>query len=391
MNNFIMKTWAEINLDNLYHNIKVIQNNMLNKTKIMAVVKADGYGHGDWIISKELNSIGIKYLAVSNLDEAISLRQHNILCDILILGFTPPSAFHYLQQYNITQTVFSLFYAQELSKYACLSNCSVNIHIKIDTGMGRLGLIENMFSNCLDEVIKIYKLQNLNIAGIFSHFSSADLLDEESANFTITQKNRFAILLSQIKMNNIDIPLSHIENSAGLLKYHDDNFSYARAGIALYGVSPIQEYNINLKPLMSLKSVVAFIKIVHKGTSISYGRKFIADKDIKVATIPIGYADGYPRALSDKGFVLINGQIAPIIGTICMDQLMVDVTSINNIKSGDIVTLIGSDGKNIIRFEDISKLINCIPYETMCLVGKRVPRVYYKNGKKVEVTNYIHH
>lgn len=389
MDNFLKRTWANINLDHLQYNINAIKNK-IDKTKIMAVVKADAYGHGDKYIANALASYGVDFFAVSNLDEAISLRQANIKNDILILGFTPVQSALILAQKNISQTVFSYKYAKELSDFCVLNDCQVNVHIKIDTGMGRIGFIENEKTSADIEIKKILKLKGLNFKGIFSHFSSADSLDDISIDYTKNQIERFNIVVNLLNKQGITFEFVHLQNSAGIVFLNELNYTHARAGIIMYGVAPSDEtLDFLVKPVMELKSVISLIKEVDSGTAISYGRKYVSKEKIKVATVPIGYADGYPRLLSNKGEMLVKGKRAPIIGNICMDQLMLDVSEINDVKEGDIVTVVGMDNDECITFSELADKIGTISYELMCLIGRRVPRVYIKNGKTIDVVDYI--
>lgn len=366
------RTWAGINLDNLKYNLNQIKNILPTKTKIMAVVKADAYGHGDIRVSKVMLENGVDFLAVSNIDEALSLRKSEVLKEfnykILILGYTPINLIDILSENDIEQTVISYEYANLLDKTCKEKNIKINTHIKLDTGMSRLGYSVDNF----DELVKTFNLENLQVNGIYSHFSSADGLDSKYIDYTKLQKEKFDNTIKKLTNENINVGLTHIQNSAGIITV-DGDYYYARVGLSLYGLEAIKTDKLNLKPVMSLKSVVAMVKEIDENTAISYGMHFISDKLMKVATIPIGYADGYPRALSNIGKVLINGEFAPILGRVCMDQIIVDVTSINT-KMGDIVTLVGTDGDNKITFDEIAKSINTIPYELVCFVGKRVPR-----------------
>ncbi|WMJ24059.1 alanine racemase [Paludicola sp. MB14-C6] len=390
MHEFLKRTWAEINLDNLIFNVNQIKKQIPASTKIMAVVKADGYGHGDQYIAQTLSDNGIDFFAVSNFDEALSLRKSGITGEILILGFTPVHKALELAQLNITQTVFSVEYASLLNQYCEKHYCKLNVHIKIDTGMARLGLIHNECSNALEEAIQICNLKNLDVNGIFSHFSSADSLDRSSVAYTKSQIKWFNDIVYNLKEHGYTIPNVHLQNSAGIAFYPEMQYNYVRAGIIMYGVAPSGEsLKLPIKPVMQLKSVVSMVKDIQKGTSVSYSRKFVSYERMKIATVPIGYADGYPRLLSNKGEMLVNGKRATIIGNICMDQLMLNVTSIDDIKQGDIVTVVGEDGKEFISFDELSNKIGTISYELMCLIGRRVPRVYTYKGNIVGVVDYL--
>lgn len=370
------RTWATIDLSNLKHNIKEIQKYMPDKTKMMGVVKADAYGHGDVRVAKVLLSNGIDFLAVSNIDEALSLRKNENLnqqkYEILILGYTPVELSKLLNEYNIQQTIISYEYGEQLDEFCKNNEIKLKTQIKVDTGMTRLGLD----INSVEDIVSIYKMGNIEVCGIFSHLSSADGLDVNSVEYTKLQQNQFEDLIKNISKENVKIGNIHLQNSAGVMSL-DCEYDYARVGLLLYGISPIsieeKRTSMRLKPVMSIKSVVAMVRNIESDVAVSYGRHYVSEKPMKIATIPIGYADGYSRALSNKGKVLIRGEYASILGNVCMDQIMVDVTDID-VKMGDIVTLVGEDNGKSIYFDDIANLVNSIPYELVCLIGKRVPR-----------------
>lgn len=390
MKEFLKRTWAVINIDNLDYNINNIRAKLPDETKIMAVVKADGYGHGDKIVAKELLNQGVDFFAVSNLDEAHSLRDGGIYSDILILGFTPVGKADELASLNISQTVFSFEYAELLNDYCRKKNIKVKVHIKIDTGMSRLGVLQSESHSAFNEVRAICSLKNLDVQGIFTHLSSADCLDGPSVEYTNMQRRNFNSLLAELKENNIHIPLSHLQNSAGISFYNDAVYEYARAGIVMYGVAPSDEtLPYELKPVMELKSVVSMVKEIDADTAVSYGRTFVSDRKMRIATVPIGYADGYPRHLSNKGEMIVHGKRARVIGNVCMDQLMLDVSDIPEVKMGDIVTVVGHDGDEFIGFDEVGRLAGSIPYEMMCLIARRVPRVYTRNGNTFAVVEYM--
>lgn len=385
IDDYLKRTWAEINLDNLYYNINQIKSNLSNETKIIAVVKADGYGHGDKYIANALVSCGINSFAVSNLAEALSLRNAGIDGEILILGFTPPKKCHILAEQDITQTIFSDEYA-----YSLHAQCDrpIKVHIKLDTGMGRIGFQENEMQSTVDEICDICALENFDVKGIYSHFSSADQLDAGSQFYTELQNLRFNLAVNTLKQRGLTFEKIHLQNSAGIA-FTDCLYTHVRAGIIMYGVRPSDlPFPFPLRPVMELKSVVSMVKIIPKGTSVSYGRHFTAEEEMKIATVPIGYADGYPRLLSNRGRMLIHGQSARIVGAICMDQLMLDVSDIQTIKQGDIVTVVGRDGDEMITFDELANSIGTISYELMCLIGRRVPRVYLEDGKEIAVVDY---
>lgn len=392
MTDYIKRTWAVINLDNLSHNITQIKRKLPETIKIMAVVKADGYGHGDKYIANALVECGIDFFAVSNLGEALSLRNAGIECDILILGFTPAIHAPKLAKLNISQSIFSKEYADELNHQCEKSGCKVKIHIKLDTGMGRIGFLENSSHSAHDKVIEVCNMKGLDVTGIFSHLSSADALDLSSIEYTHMQTEFFDNAIERLKKEGYIFKHIHLQNSAGISFVEQPSLSYthARAGIVMYGCAPSSEQiELDIRPVMELKSVISMVKEVDAGTSISYSRKYVSNTKIKVATVPIGYADGYPRLLSNKGEMLVKSKRARIIGNVCMDQLMLDVSHIENVKHGDIVTVVGTDGNETIGFNELSNIIGTISYELMCLIGRRVPRVYIKNGKETAVVDYI--
>ncbi|NLK20648.1 MAG: alanine racemase [Epulopiscium sp.] len=368
---------AEINLDAIKHNINQIQKNLTKDTNIMAIVKADAYGHGAVEVSKVLLESGVERLAVAILEEGKQLRREGFNVPILILGYTPLELANEIVSFNFTQTVFTYEMAEAISYAALKQKKEANIHIKIDTGMGRIGLKPNQAS--LNLIEEISKLPNINIEGIFTHFSSADEVD---TIFTNLQFENFTSFTRRLEELNIHIPIKHCSNSAGFISYKNMQMDLIRPGIILYGLYPSEEVEketLNLRPAMTLKSQVVYVKEVGEDVPISYGRKFITNRKTKVATIPVGYADGYSRRLSSIGRVLIKGAYAPIIGNICMDQFMVDVTHIPGVEAGDEVVLIGMQGDKIISAEEIAESIGTINYEVVCMIGKRIPRVYRKH------------
>ncbi|MFI3324681.1 MAG: alanine racemase [Clostridia bacterium] len=388
MQNLKRRTWAEIDLNCVEHNFDEIKNHC--KTNICCVIKADAYGHGAVELAKEYEKLGASFFGVSNIDEALQLRKADIRLPILIFGYTPVTDAPVLADNNISQCVYSLEYANQLSEECVKQNVIVKIHIKVDTGMSRLGFYyQNPKEDfeTIDEIRKASKLYGLFPEGIFTHFASSDLKDN---TFTLKQLCNFNLVLNSVK--DINFTLIHCANSGGTLDYENSRFDMVRAGIILYGLSPSDEVKnkLDLKPALSLKSVVSHVKKVKVGTSISYGRTFIADKDMIIATIAIGYADGYTRILSEKGAeVLVGGKRCKVVGRICMDQLMIDLNGDNSVKIGDIVTLIGSDLNETITAEEIANLRNTINYEVICDIGARVPRVYIKNNIEVAMLNYI--
>ncbi len=384
---YLRRAWAEINLDDALYNWEHIREKAVNRA-IMPVVKADAYGHGANILAELYENNGANSFAVSNINEAIKLRKHGIKSDILVLGFTPIEYIQQMYAFNITQTVYCKEYAEQLSYVAGENNFIIKAHFKIDTGMGRLGFdARNDILNGVAEIEECLKLPNLQFEGIFTHFSSADSIESEDIAFSDKQYTLFCDTVDRLKKNGHSFKFIHCCNSAASALRSNDNGNLIRPGIILYGLSPANGLDIGFtqKPIMSVKSAVSMVKTIQKGDMISYGRTFTAQKTMTVATVPIGYADGYPRMMSNKGFVLINGQKAPILGRVCMDQLAVDVTDIQNVDIGTVVTLIGNDGESKITFDDIAEVCDTISYEIMCNISIRMPRVYIKNNKTVDV------
>ncbi len=373
---FLHRTWAEIDLDALVHNFKILKEKS-NGAKIMAVVKADAYGHSVSAVAPILQQNGADYFAVSNIEEAIILRNLQIMKPILILGYTPVNMVSDLCDHNLTQCVYSKEYALELSKQAIKQEATVNIHIKLDTGMSRLGFDCRNDSLCgINDAIQCAKLDGFNFGGVFTHFAAADCDLQKRDGFTEEQYSRFLKAVERFKTAGLTPELIHCCNSAALLLDEDKHSDLTRAGIALYGLSPSGDINLkeDLIPVMTVKSVVSMVKEIDSGDTVSYGRTFKADKKIKIATVTAGYADGYPRLLSNKGYVLINGKKANIIGRICMDQMSVDVSDIPNVKMGDEVILFGKD----LKVDTLADICGTINYEIICGISPRVPRIIEK-------------
>ena len=391
MNKLLKRTWAEINLDHLEYNINSLRGCLPKSTDLMAIVKADAYGHGDKAIVTELCRLGIRFFGVSNLEEALSLRNAGADGDILILGVTPAEYADVLAQQNISQSVFCTEYAEKLSQAAATAGVTVKCHLKIDTGMGRIGFVNQLDSDATQEVLSVCKLQNLSFEGIFSHFSVADELSPESLDYTDAQQNAFNSLVQRLQESGIRFHHIHLQNSAGIIRHPNPLCNLARMGISMYGLSPSGDFQdiLPVKPLMELKTIVTMVKEIPPGRSVSYGRNFISDRPMRIATVPIGYADGYHRALSGRGKMLLHGKPANILGKVCMDQLMLDVTDIPQAKAGDIVTVFGQSEDNFLSVDEVASLANTINYEIICDISKRVPRVYLRGGETVEIVDYL--
>lgn len=378
--------YAEINLDNFRHNIREVKR-VVNEKKLIGVIKADAYGHGALEISRVLKEEGVDYLAVAFINEALELRKYGYEKPILILGYTSPNFVGEVVENDITQTVFSYDMAKMISIEAKKRNKIAKIHIKLDTGMGRVGFVFN--DDAVDEIINISKLDNLYLEGIFTHFASAD---EKDKSFTIDQAEKFDYIINKLKQRGIEFEIKHAANSAAIIDLPNTYYDAVRPGIMLYGYYPSDEVDkkkVTLKPVMSLKASVVNIKEVPVNTPISYGRKFYTKRTSKIATLPFGYADGFTRLLFGKASVIVNGKFAPVVGRICMDQCMVDITDCGDVNVGDEVIVMGE--KNGIRntADDIAKILGTISYEILCGVSKRVPRVYIENGNIIKVKNYI--
>ncbi len=382
------RAWAEVNLDNIAHNVKEIRRLTDKKAEIMGVVKADAYGHGVMEVARTLIENGVTRLAVSMLDEAIQLRKNGISLPILILSYTDPRRAQEIILNDVTQTVFSHDLAEALSEAAVRLNKNVKIHIKIDSGMTRVGFMPGY--SAVKNVIKISKLPKIIIEGLFTHFASADEMDR---SYTYMQFEKFMSIVSELNRIGIYIPVKHVCNSAGVIEFPEMHLNMVRPGIALYGMYPSDEVHkdrIDLRPAMTLKANIILVKDVETDTCISYGRIFKTQRQSRIATLPIGYADGYTRLLTNKGKVLVNGQQVPIVGKICMDQCMIDVTDVEGeVNVGDEVVLFGNQNGNEISIEDLAAKMGTINYEIACIIGKRIPRAYWKGGQLYNVLNYL--
>ena len=372
---------AVVSLDAIAHNFAEMKKNIAKGTKIVAVIKADGYGHGAEAIARLIEDYDYIWgFAVATPEEALQLRTFGVKKPILILGIVFEEYFTEMIAKEIRLTVCTYEMAQKLSEEAQRQGRDVHIHIGRDTGRSRIGFADRQES--VEEIKKLSQLPNLKIEGMFTHFARADETDRSPA---IDQLNRYLNFAKLLEDAGIQIPMKHCSNSAGIIRVPEANLNAVRAGITIYGIYPSNEVErdiVKLIPAMELKSHISYIKTVEPGAAFSYGGTFTAKKEMKVATIPVGYADGYPRSLSNKGWVLIHGKKAPILGRVCMDQFMVDITKIPDAKAGDEVTLIGKDGKEFISIEKFGDLSGRFSYEFACDISKRVPRVYIKDGKE---------
>lgn len=381
------RTWAEVDLDAIAHNIKEIRQITNPDSKIMAVVKADAYGHGFLEVTRTLLENGADRLAVAVLQEGKQLRSRGVTVPILILGASSEENVEDLINFDITPSVFDYEFAKALSYEAERKEKVTKIHIKIDTGMSRIGFLAGDDNEAIaEEILKISGLPYIEIEGIFSHFAASDELDRE---YTLLQYNRFMNVCECLERRGLTIPIKHICNSAGIMMYPEMHLDMVRPGVILYGMYPSDEVDkskLDLIPAMTLKSQVTMVKEVEAGRGVSYGKTYITDKKTKIATVPVGYADGYLRKLAQSGKMIVNGTKVPIIGRICMDQCMIDVTNVHNIYKGDEVIIFGREGVTV---DDLAAWLGTINYEVSCVIGKRIPRIYTKNQKAVKVLNYL--
>ena len=383
--NMVKRTWAEISLNAIEHNYNVIRNKVADDTKVCCVIKADGYGHGAVELSQIYEKLRADFFAVSNIDEGIEIRKSGSKLPIVILGYTPVSEAKNLAEYDISQAVFSLEYAKELSEKCVEEDCICKMHIKVDSGMSRIGFMCQEFPRdeySIEEICESCCLPNLEVEGLFTHFCVSDE-DAEGREFTNKQYENFIHVRDSLKKRGVDISVVHCSNSGAIEDYPETCCDMVRAGIILYGLAPSSKLadRLDLVPAMTLKTVVAFVKEVQKGATISYGRTFTADRKMKIATVPIGYADGFIRQNAKDGYMMVNGKKAKIVGRICMDQTMLDVTDIEDVKTGDEVVVFGTGENGEPTADSLAENTGTINYETVCLVGKRVPRIYIKDGK----------
>ena len=376
---------ADIDLDAIRYNIETVKALNPPDKKTLLVIKADGYGHGSIAIAREMDDLA-DYFAVAAMGEALELRAAGIETPILILGYTDEAEYDDAILHNITLAMYDYDNALKLSEKALQSGKKARVHIKVDTGMSRIGF--QCDEAGIEEAYKLATLPGLDVEGIFTHYAKADYADKKDA---LTQYDKFSAFTTSLQDRGISFKLKHIDNSAGAMEIHSQGFDMMRLGIVIYGLYPSEEIDksVVLKPAMSLKSKVIHVKELEAGRGIGYGWTYVTEKPTKVATVSAGYADGYPRALSGNGKVIIKGEFAPILGRVCMDQIMIDVTDIEDVRVGDEVVLFGKQGENDIPVEDIAEVANSFNYETVCRISRRVPRVYYKDGKIDHVLNYL--
>lgn len=379
---------AEIDLDAILYNMESMHGNISDKTKIMAVIKADGYGHGAVEIAETIEHLDYLYgYAVATVEEGLILRNHGIKKPILILGYAFPDQYEDMIRAEIRPTVFTREMAEELSMTAGRLQMECKIHFAVDTGMSRIGY--QVSEEAADEMAQLATLPHIMVEGIFTHFARADEKDKEH---TYRQIELFCDIITMLKKRGIEIPLKHCSNSAGIVEVPEANMDLVRAGITLYGLWPSEEVDksrIDIRPALTLITHVAYVKELPAGREISYGGTYVTGESQRIATIPVGYADGYARGLSNRGDVLIHGKRAPIRGRVCMDQFMVDVTDIPEVKSGDEVILIGRDGDECITMEEVGERSGRFNYEFVCDLGKRIPRVFVHRGKIIGTKDHF--
>ena len=366
------RAWIELNRENLYHNITTLQSLLHPDCKLMPAIKANAYGHGAILVAKELNSYGVKAFCVASVLEAEELRRNGIKGDILILGYTHPEQFSLLRKYNLVQTVVDHTYANLLNEYGK----KLRVHLKIDTGMHRIGIR----SEKMEEIFQIFSLKNLLIEGVYTHLCDTAANEPLDKEFTFSQGQKFYRIITQLQKCKNVYPKIHLQSSYGIFNYPELSGHYARVGIALYGVlserRDTQGISADLRPVLSVKARVALVKELFAGEAAGYGLHYIAEQDRKIAVLTIGYADGIPRSYADSaGYVLINGKKALIIGYICMDQTLVDVTDIPDVKQGDIAVIIGKSGKYEISVYDMAERMGTITNEVLSGLSGRLNRI----------------
>lgn len=382
------RTWAEINLDALAHNMREIRKITNPHAMIMAVAKADAYGHGSVECARTMLENGADRLAVATLDEAIEMKREFGDVPVMILGSNMESESEALVDNGIIPAVYTIEFAKTLSDAAVRLNKPARVHIKLDTGMSRIGFVVTDGDNSavIDEIKEISKLPMLEIEGLFSHFSTSDEPDD---TYTRLQFKRFMSIADRLEAEGIHIPIKHICNSAGIMMYPEYHLDMVRPGIIIYGMYPsddVDKSRLDLRYVMSLKAFITYVKEIEPGRGVSYGKEYIAEGTTRLATVPVGYADGYSRLLAKKAHIAVNGEKYPIAGRICMDQCMIDVTSGNNISRGDEALIFG-DGA--VTVDDVAAWLGTINYEITCMLSRRIPRVYKQNGEIVKTVDYL--
>lgn len=386
MHTITRPVWAEINLDNLAHNIREVRRVTRPESKVTAVIKADGYGHGAAVIGKILLENGADRFAVATLSEAIQLRKVYPDTEILVLGYTPAELAGRVVENRLIQTLYSLETAAAFSRTAQDMGQRVKVHIKLDTGMSRIGMQPTAES--VEEILSISQLSGIELEGLYTHFAAADETDK---TFTHEQAARYLWMVEALAKKGVEFPLKHVSNSAGIIDLPEYNLDMVRAGIMLYGLNPSGDVNlkaVDLKEVMTLKARISHVKDLEPGRGVSYGLKYVTSGTERIATLPLGYADGYTRMLTNKSSVLVQGKRVPVVGRICMDQCMINVTGMD-VEPGDVVTLFGGDEPNKIWIDEVAAWLGTINYEVVCMIDKRVPRVYTQKGEICQVRDYV--
>jgi len=375
MQPLLKRTWAEIDLDAVQHNYRLVRDRVAPGCRVLAVIKANAYGHGIEGVAEALSEAGAGWFAVSNLEEAIQLRERGMTQRILILSHTPPEEAERLYQHNVTTALVDYHHAEAMSCRAVELGIRLTVHIKIDTGMSRIG--------CADaaEAAAIRKLPGLDFEGIFTHFATADRQEDDL--YVRQQFRRFMAVVTELEERGYIFAIRHCCNSAAAMRFPDMHLDMVRPGILLYGCAPDgwMRGMWDLRPVMALKTAVIQVKTLGAGASVGYGRTFTAGGETRLATVPVGYADGYPRAMGNRAEMLVNGRRVPVVGRVCMDQTMLDVTGVHEVGQGTVATVFG----DTLPVEELAALDGTIPYETTCKIGKRVPRVFMKDGKIVDI------
>ncbi len=385
----LRRTWVNVHLDALEQNMRLLQAHLSAGSRIMGIVKADAYGHGAVIVAKRMAQIGITHFGVSNIEEAIELRRAGIHEPILVLSYTPPSEVARLAEYRVTQTILSAEHGAAMNAAATKAGVEIAIHIKVDTGMSRVGFVchcEKEIACVAESIASVCGLPSLNAEGIFTHFPSAD--EQEDGGFTRRQFALFMAVIDALQQRGITFALRHCCNSAAMLREPEMHLDMVRPGIIQYGAYPaawLQGRLTGILPVMELKTAVSMVKELPAEVPISYGRTYTTAKPMRIATVPIGYADGYPRAMSNVATMLVNGQPAPVVGRVCMDQCMLDVTAIDGVQVGSEVTVFGGN----LPIEKLASWADMINYEVLCAVSRRVPRQYMENGVPVHTVDYL--
>ena len=388
---YIKRTWVEVSLDNLAHNYTEIRKKLPQNCRFLGVVKADAYGHGAVPVSRSLESLGAEYLAVSDLEEAVQIRRGGIRLPILILGYTPPEYAAFLAEQNFVQEINFLEYGYQLQQQLLGTGLRLKTHLKLDTGMSRLGFFAYDHPQTVEDIKALSRLEHLILEGVFAHFSVADSKQPDDVRYTRLQFERFQAMLDALQAEGITFSIRHHANSAAMMQYPEYALDMVRSGIATYGLfpSPALRGSMDLRPVFSLHTAIAQIRQFDAGISVSYDRIYQTPSPRRIAVIPIGYADGLMRRLSQGMTVLLHGKRVPIVGRICMDMCMMDITDVPEVKVGDTVTLIGENEGAVNSCDLLADLAGTIPYEILCGISKRVPRLYFQGGKQVDLLRYI--